>query len=70
MTALCSVQEAAELLDVTAVTVYRLVNAGRLRVLHKAPGLTGSYTLSLDDVRELAAERRANPPRRGRKAAA
>lgn len=57
VTRLCSVRDAAPLLGVTVQTAQRWARAGRLPVVTKLPGDTGSYVLDRDAVEALAAER-------------
>lgn len=55
--ALCSVAEAAELLNVHPTTALRWAQSGKILAVGKLPGETGSYVLDRDDVERLVAER-------------
>ena len=57
VTRLCSVRDAAPLLGVTVQTAQRWARSGRLPVVTKLPGDTGSYVLDLAAVEAMAAER-------------
>lgn len=57
ISALCSVAEAADLLRVHPTTALRWALAGKLRVVGKLSGETGSYVLDRTVVERLAEER-------------
>jgi excisionase family DNA binding protein len=54
---LCSVTEAAETLGVHPTTALRWAHKGKLRVVGKLAGETGSYVLDCEDVKRVGAER-------------
>ncbi|WP_280381005.1 helix-turn-helix domain-containing protein [Nocardia wallacei] len=56
-TALCSVAEAAEILKVHPTTALRWAQKGKLAVVDKLSGETGSYVLDRNHVEQVAAER-------------
>jgi excisionase family DNA binding protein len=52
---LITVQEAADLLDVSTTTVHRKIEAGELTPAAKLPGIRGPFLLNRADVERLAA---------------
>lgn len=52
---LLTVQEAADLLDVSTTTIHRRIEDGTLTPAHKLPGDTGAYLLHKNDVEALKA---------------
>lgn len=53
---LCSVATAADVLGLSVTAALRRVRDGRLPVLGKLDGQTGSYVLDLDEVERMASE--------------
>lgn len=53
MATVCSALEAAQILDVTTVTVHRWARTGRLRHVYKLPGKTGAYVLDRSEIEQL-----------------